>query len=254
MILFSLIKRLRMRWNFSMVLTAATVTLSFMFCLALQVVAQSNDGQKNERDDAAAADAFEAIIPVLHHPRCMNCHSTGDFPRQGDDSHRHTMQVRRGPAGDGALAVKCSTCHQDHNLEGVHVPPGTPDWHLPSPAMPMIWEALTDRQLCELFKDPKQNGDRNVNQIVEHMSTPLVLWGWNPGEGRTPVPIPEAEFLAKVKEWASKGAACPADGSGAQTHDFPTSIRTRMPEPVYPTHFPRIIRLIGAHDFCWAYR
>lgn len=60
----------------------------FMFCLALQVVAQSNDGQENERDDAAAAAAFEAIIPVLHHPRCMNCHSTGDYPRQGDDSHR----------------------------------------------------------------------------------------------------------------------------------------------------------------------
>lgn len=127
------------------------------------------------------------------------------------------MQVRRGPDGEGALAVKCSTCHQDHNLGGVHVPPGAPGWHLPSPAMPMIWEGLTDRQLCELFKDPKQNGNRNADQIVEHMSTPLVLWGWNPGEGRAPIPIPEAEFLAKVKEWASKGAACPAAGSVAQT-------------------------------------
>jgi hypothetical protein len=207
------------RRNFSGVITGAAVTLSFIFCLALQVVAQSSDGQENEHDDAAAAAAFEAIIPVLHHPRCMNCHSTGDYPRQGDDSHRHTMQVRRGPDGDGALAVKCSTCHQDHNLEGLHVPPGAPDWQLPSPAMPMIWEGLTDHQLCELFKDPKQNGNRNVNQIVLHMSTPLVLWGWNPSEGRNPVSIPEAEFLAKVKEWAAKGAACPADGSTPQTHD-----------------------------------
>jgi hypothetical protein len=41
------------------------------------------------------------------------------------------------------------------------------------------------------------------------MNTPLVLWGWNPGEGRTPVPMPQKEFLAKVKEWAGKGAACP---------------------------------------------
>jgi hypothetical protein len=73
----------------------------------------------------------------------------------------------------------------------------------------MIWEGLTDRQLCELFKDPKQNGDRNVDQIVEHMTTPLVLWGWNPGEGRTPIPVPYTEFLGGVKEWASKGAACP---------------------------------------------
>src|SRR5580698_1870173 len=51
---------------------------------------------KATRDDTMAASAFEAMIPVLHHPRCMNCHSTGDFPRQGDDSHQHTMNVRRG--------------------------------------------------------------------------------------------------------------------------------------------------------------
>jgi hypothetical protein len=120
------------------------------------------------------------------------------------------MDIRRGPDGHGLNAVQCSTCHQDHNLEGLHMPPGAPGWHLPSPAMPMIWEGLTARQLCELFKDPAQNGGRNVDQIVEHMSTPLVLWGWNPGEGRTPVPMPQKEFLAKVKEWAAKGAACPA--------------------------------------------
>jgi hypothetical protein len=159
------------------------------------------------RNDAAAA--FEAIVPVLHHPRCMNCHSTGDFPRQGDDSHRHTMQVRRGPDGQGLNAVKCSTCHQDHNLVDLHTPPGAPDWHLPSPETPMVWEGLTDHQLCELLKDPNQNGHRNVQQIVEHMSTPLVLWGWNPGEGRSPIPMPLSEFLARVKEWAAKGAACP---------------------------------------------
>ncbi len=168
------------------------------------------------RDDAAAAAAFEAIVPVLHHPRCMNCHSHGDFPRQGDDSHRHTMNVRRGPDGDGIAAVKCSTCHQDHNTEGRHTPPGAPDWHLPPPAMPMIWEGLTDRQLCELFKDPTQNGGRDVDGIVEHMNTPLVLWGWSPGEGRTPVPVPQATFLANVRQWASKGAACPGDAGAPQ--------------------------------------
>jgi hypothetical protein len=82
----------------------------------------------------------------------------------------------------------------------------------------VIWEGLNDHQLCELFKDPNQNGNRSVGQIVEHVSTPLVLWGWNPGDGRTPVPMPEAQFLAKVKEWAAKGAACPADGSSSPTN------------------------------------
>ncbi len=165
------------------------------------------------RDDAGAAAAFEAIVPVLRHPRCMNCHSNGDFPRQGDDSHRHTMQIRRGPDGKGVNAVRCSTCHQDHNLTGLHMPPGAPDWHLPSPAMPMIWEGLTDHQLCELLKDPQQNGHRTAEQIVEHMHTPLVLWGWVPGEGRTPIPTPQHDFLAKVQEWAARGAACPAGES-----------------------------------------
>jgi hypothetical protein len=43
----------------------------------------------------------------------------------------------------------------------------------------------------ELFKDPQRNGHRTPEQIVEHMHTPLVLSGWSPGDGRTPVPIPQ---------------------------------------------------------------
>ena len=82
--------------------------------------------------------------------------------------------------------------------------------------MPMIWEGLTDHQLCELLKDPQQNGHRTAEQIVEHMHTPLVLWGWAPGEGRTPIPTPQHDFLAKVQEWAARGAACPA-GASART-------------------------------------
>lgn len=163
--------------------------------------------------DARAAAAFEAVVPVLHNPRCMNCHSTGDFPRQGDDSHPYTMNVRRGPDGHGANSVKCSTCHQGHNLVGLHVPPGAPEWALPSPAMSMIWEGLSDRQLCELLKDPRQNGHRTVEQIKEHMSSPLVLWGWHPGEGRTPISIPFSRFLAETNTWAENDAACPVEAN-----------------------------------------
>ena len=139
----------------------------------------------------------------------MNCHSRGDFPRQGDDNHRHTMNVRRGPAGDGIAAAPCRSCHQDHNLAGAHTPPGAPDWHLPPPGMPMIWEGLSDHQLCELFKDPAQNGGRDVAAIAKHMDSPLVLWGWHPGAGRTPVPIPHDKFMESVRTWAANGAACP---------------------------------------------
>jgi hypothetical protein len=181
------------------------------FTIAGARVPEGKSGEKvnSVRDAKASAEAFESIVPVLRHPRCMNCHSSGDYPRQGDDSHRHSMQIRRGPDGQGVNTVKCSTCHQDHNLAGAHMPPGAPDWHLPSPSEPMIWEGLTDRQLCELLRDPKQNGNRSPEQILEHMHTPLVRWGWNPGEGRSPVAMSSDHFLALVKLWVSKGATCP---------------------------------------------
>lgn len=171
------------------------------------LLAQTTATAANNR---AAVAAFESIMPVLHNPRCMNCHMSGDFPRQGDDNHPHTMSVRRGPYGVGAAPVQCSTCHQDHNTAGLHTPPGAPGWHLPPPTMPMIWERLSNRQLCMLLTDPKQNGNRTAAQIAEHMGTPLVLWGWQPGEGRTPIPMPQAEFLAKINLWANAGGPCPA--------------------------------------------
>ena len=211
------------KWTIFLLTTTAALGLLGSWPSGTQSTAANDQSEETERiygtsprDDAAAAAAFEAIIPVLHHPRCMNCHSHGDFPRQGDDRHLHTMNVRRGSDGFGVAGVKCGTCHQDHNLAEPHTPPGAPDWHLPSPEMPMIWGGLTDRQLCDVFKDPKQNGNRNVDEILEHMTTPLVLWGWNPGEGRSPVPMLRTEFMAKIKEWASKGAACPSGAVAEQ--------------------------------------
>lgn len=195
----------RFRVAFSIIAAAMGFALAYLSSTGTTVKAKTAD----YADDAASAAAFKAMVPVLRHPRCRNCHSIGDYPRQGDDMHRHIMDVHRGPDGHGVNAVKCSTCHQDHNLPGVHMPPGAPDWSLPSPAMPMIWEGLSDRQLCELLKDPRQNGHRSLEQIVEHMHTPLVLWAWNPGEGRTPVPIPKEQFLSEVENWVSHGAICP---------------------------------------------
>jgi hypothetical protein len=204
--------KLRSRWVIIVIVLYSTFALHLL--TPVSVAQSSKIPQRSDttpRGDASAASAFLAIVPVLRHPRCMNCHSKGDFPRQGDDSHPHTMNVRRGFEGNGVAGVKCNTCHQEHNLAGVHMPPGAPDWHLPPPNMPMIWEGLSDRQLCELFKDAKQNGGRTVNEIVEHMQTPLVRWGWHPGDGRSAVSVPFDQFLSNVKTWAGKGAACPAD-------------------------------------------
>ena len=171
--------------------------------------AQAPHANTAAREREIGVAAFEAITPALRHPRCLVCHSTGDYPRQGDDLHRHIMDVRRGPHGDGVDPVHCSTCHQTHNLEGEHTPPGAPDWHLPSPENPLIWEGLTDRQLCLLITDIRRNGGRNPKGIEEHMHTPLVLWAWHPGGDRTPESMPEEEFLKNVHVWTSAGAPCP---------------------------------------------
>ncbi|MBA2704104.1 MAG: hypothetical protein H0U60_09645 [Blastocatellia bacterium] len=40
-------------------------------------------------------------------------------------------------------------------------------------------------------------------------SDKLVMWGWNPGDGRKPVDMPHDEFARRFQEWARLGAACP---------------------------------------------
>src|SRR5438876_10599603 len=123
---------------------------------------QQNPTSGTVQRNAAAAAAFEAMLPVLHHPRCMNCHSAGDFPRQGDDSHPHAMNVRRGAEGRGVTSQKCGTCHQDKNTAGMHMPPGAPEWALPPPSTPMIWQNRTDGQVCAQIKDPNQNNHKSM--------------------------------------------------------------------------------------------
>ncbi len=37
----------------------------------------------------AVPPGWTEVASVLRHPRCMNCHTFTEFPRQGDDRHRH---------------------------------------------------------------------------------------------------------------------------------------------------------------------
>jgi len=140
----------------------------------------------------------------------MNCHSSGDYPRQGDDSHIHAQNVKRGLDGRGKYGEKCSACHQEINVVGLHMPPGAPKWSLPPANMPMIWEGKTPAQICRQLKDSKQNGGRSLAQIIDHIANDkLVLWGWSPGEGRSTPPLSHDEFAHDLITWARYGAACP---------------------------------------------
>ena len=173
--------------------------------LIVAAVGRSNAQDADRR--AASEQAFGRIATVLMHPRCLNCHTRVDYPKQGDDRHRHLFRVARGPDDRGATAMTCSTCHQSVNNAASGVP-GAPNWHLAP--LRMAWEDLSVGQLCRTLKDASKNGARSLPALVEHLTgDPLVQWGWSPGDNRLPPPIGQSEFHDLVREWADSGAACP---------------------------------------------
>lgn len=163
---------------------------------------------------SAPVAAFETVRVVLQDPRCQNCHPAADRPLQGDDGQVHAMNVQRGPDGHGLPGAECASCHGKANPPasyGAHQPPGvSTDWHMPRAEMPMVFVGRSPRELCEQLKDPARNGGGTFPALLKHVSSdPLVLWGWAPGTGRTPVAVPHPEFVAAFKRWADAGGPCP---------------------------------------------
>jgi hypothetical protein len=150
---------------------------------------------------------FQEAGKVLQHPRCVNCHPAGERPSQGDAMRPHQPLVVRGKDGSGAPGLACATCHGAANFDTARVP-GDPHWQL-APAS-MAWEGKSLAQVCNQLKDRRRNGNRDLAAILKHVATDsLVLWGWNPGPGRTPAPGSNEAFVALLKAWADTGAYCP---------------------------------------------
>jgi len=187
---------------FAIRVSAAAIAVS----IAVMLCADPAPGQPRDSKSEESLQAFVRIAEVLRHPRCMNCHPSGDFPRQGDDRHRHQMLVQRGPADRGGPAMECSTCHQTVNAAEGRVP-GAPNWHLAP--LTMAWEGLGDGELCRALKEPRRNGGRTMSALVRHMTEDqLVQWAWNPGDRLAP-PVPQFDFHEAVRQWARTGAVCP---------------------------------------------
>jgi len=174
---------------------------------------ESSDEEKDFSEEAAReTDPFDKMMQALTHKRCLNCHPSGDRPRQGEDSHYHYFGVSRGEDGHGVAALQCSTCHQPENntFSGV---PGAPHWHLAP--LSMAWEGLSRAEIAESILDPKKNGGRSLQEIVEHMTEDkLVLWAWEPGVDANGVPrekppVSKEDFIQAVKDWAAAGAPIP---------------------------------------------
>lgn len=172
--------------------------------------ATAEDKQPVNEDSIESVKAFMSVYSVLMSPRCMNCHPSGDIPLQGDDSHLHTMSPRRGKDGKGVYAMKCANCHQAENTPGLNTPPGNPNWHLPPADMRMVFQGKTAHELAIQIIDPKRNGRKNREQLLEHAHDTLVKAGWNPGEGRKLPPLTHEEFVKVWNTWLKKGAYAPA--------------------------------------------
>ena len=184
-----------------LILCAATCALALYAVRAPDEAAASPD-------DAASLKAFADVAKVLTHPRCMNCHTTTGWPTVGDDSHRHPFNVARGTDDRGAAGLHCATCHQDENQDTANIP-GAKDWHMAS--LTMAWTGLSPGALCRALLDPKRNGGRTGDKVIDHMrADPLVLWAWAPGGKRAPPGLAHKDFIAAAETWIKNGAHCPA--------------------------------------------
>ena len=195
-----------------------TITIVVLICVATAIINSGfessnrfdgNSSNSTAKDSVESVKAFADVYKVLMSPRCMNCHPSGDVPLQGDDSHIHSMLPKRGKDGKGVYAMKCGNCHQSENLPGLHKPPGNPNWHLPPADMKMVFQGRTPRQLAKQLIDPKQNGNKSKEKLLEHANDALVLAGWDMGDGRSLPPLSHKEFVKAWTTWLNKGAYTP---------------------------------------------
>ena len=160
---------------------------------------------------------WDKIYSVLSSPRCLNCHTMTDFPRQTDGRYAHIYGVTRGADDKGAGTLRCTSCHESINNQVTGIP-GAPDWH--AAPLSMAWESaprvvLSSSALCATFKDKAKNGNRDLGDLEHHVATdPFVLWAWSPGSrpngnGRLTPPITHDGLVQTIKEWAADGASCP---------------------------------------------
>ena len=179
----------------------------------LAIAIASCGPRASSEEHGLAVAAFDTVRQVFQHPRCQNCHIPGDAPLQYDGEFR-TMGVARGADGHGGPGLPCTTCHGQANLPasyGPNAPPGAPHWALPPADHKMAWIGLPPRELCRMIKDKKGNGGRDFEALTTHVSRDsLVMWGWNPGGNRAPVPIPHDKFVASFTRWAAAGGPCPS--------------------------------------------
>lgn len=181
------------------------VVASALAGLVMLVFAQPAQAQQAV-NAASAIAAFGEVAKTLQHPRCLNCHQA-DVPLQ-KSGRVHVPLVVRGVADNGVPGMSCNSCHAlDTGNNAVTGVPGAPHWQLAPRSM--NWAGMDVNGLCLMLRDPKRNGGRDGAALLAHMTKDaLVLWGWNPGADREPVPMPHQQFLKHVATWVAGDMAC----------------------------------------------
>lgn len=197
------------------------ILAAMLLVFGLENIAFSNETTENasaettpNKAENTTDEAFDKMMQVLTHKRCVNCHPAGNQPLQGEDSHLHNFGIQRGPDNHGLAALQCQTCHQseNNNFSGV---PGAPEWALAP--IEMRWEGLTRVEIAQSMLNRKNNGNRSLDDIVKHLTEhELVLWAWEPGVNadgipREKPPVSKEDFIKAVKEWAAAGAVIPKE-------------------------------------------
>lgn len=156
--------------------------------------------------------AFNKMMDVLTHQRCVNCHPSDNVPKQGEDSHAHRFGITR--ANSVSAATNCNTCHQASNNDNSGVP-GAPEWSLAPHKM--RWEGLSRVEIAKSMMNRGNNGNRSAEDILHHLTEhELVLWAWEPGvdaegKARELPPVPVDEYIVAVKKWFELGAQIPEE-------------------------------------------
>jgi hypothetical protein len=103
--------------------------------------------------ERTAVDAFDKMMPVVQHPRCINCH--GGVNPYADPSVGKHLGGKIDNSADTTLRqtlAKCQDCHS-----------GLPGWDVPVDIMFFVGKSA--KELCILFKRAEATGARFVGHI-----------------------------------------------------------------------------------------
>lgn len=170
--------------------------------------------------EAEGLAAWERILSVVSHPRCVNCHvDESGVPMWSGPSYGatrpHGMAIRAGESRVGAEYIPCAVCHVD--LPGAntvpHAAPHTGGIWMLAPAE-FAWFGRDGAEICAQMRDPARNGGRDGAGLVEHILhdaeiAAFITWGFAPGGGREPAPGTMQGHLEDMALWVAAGMPCP---------------------------------------------